>query len=37
MNSTKIKVEDISSDVISKCFISPEQRTKLDNFLAKIM
>ena len=37
MDSTKIKVEDIFSDVISKDSISPEQITKLNNFLAKIM
>ena len=37
MNSTKFKVEDIFGDVISKDSISPEQKTELDNFLAKIM
>ena len=37
MDSTKIKVEDIFGDVISKDSISPEQTTKLNNFLAKIM
>ena len=37
MNSTKIRVEDIFGDVISKDSISPEQITKLNNFLAKIM
>ena len=38
MDSTKIKVEDIfGSDVISKDSISPEQITKLNNFLAKLM
>ena len=37
MNSTKFKVEDIFGDVISKDSISPEQITKLNNFLAKIM
>ena len=38
MDSTKFKVEDIfGSDVISKDSISPEQITKLNNFLAKIM
>ena len=37
MNSTKFKVEDIFGDVISEDYISPEQRTKLDIFLAKIM
>ena len=37
MNSTKFKVEDIFGDVISKDSISPEQITKLNNFLAKIV
>ena len=37
MNSTKFKVEDIFGDVISKESNSPEQITKLNNFLAKIM
>ena len=37
MDSTKFKVEDIIGDVISKDSISPEQITKLNNFLAKIM
>ena len=37
MDSTKFKVEDIFGDVISKDPISPEQITKLNNFLAKIM
>ena len=37
MNSTKFKVEDFFGDVISKDSISPEQITKLNNFLAKIM
>ena len=37
MNSTKFKVEDIFGDVISKDSISPEQITKLNSFLAKIM
>ena len=37
MISTKLKVEDIFGDVISKDSISPEQITKLNNFLAKIM
>ena len=37
MNSTKFKVEDIFGDVISKGLISPEQITKLNYFLAKIM
>ena len=37
MDSTKFKVEDFFGDVISKDSISPEQITKLNNFLAKIM
>ena len=37
MDSTKFKVEDIFSDVISKDSLSPEQITKLNNFLAKIL
>ena len=37
MNSTKFKVEGIFGDVISKDSISPEQITKLNSFLAKIM
>ena len=37
MDSTKFKNEDIFSDVISKDSISPEQITKLNNFLTKIM
>ena len=37
MNSTKIRVEDIFGDVISKDTISPEQIRKLNNFLAKMM
>ena len=37
MDSTKLKVEDIFGDVISKDSISPEQITKLNNFLAKIL
>ena len=36
MNSTKFRVEDIFGDVISKDSISPEQITKLKNFLAKL-
>ena len=35
MNSIKFKVEDIFGDVISKDSISPEQKTKLNKFLAK--
>ena len=37
MRNTSFKVEDIFTDVISKDTISPEQITKLNNFLAKIM
>ena len=37
MNLTKLKNEDIFGDIISKDSISPEQITKLNNFLAKIM
>ena len=37
MKNTQFKVEDIFGDVISKDSISPEQITKLNNFLAKIM
>ena len=37
INSTKFKIEEIFGDVISKDSISPEQITKLNNFLAKIM
>ena len=37
MDSTKFKVEEVFGDVISKDSISPEQITKLNTFLAKIM
>ena len=37
MKNTQFKVEDVFGDVISKDSISPEQITKLNNFLAKIM
>ena len=37
MDSTKFKVEDTFGDVISEDSISQEQKTKLNNFLAKIM
>ena len=37
MKNTQFKVEDVFGDVISKDCISPEQITKLNNFLAKIM
>ena len=36
MKNTQFKVEDVFGDVISKDSISPEQITKLNNFLAKI-
>ena len=35
MISTKFKVEDKFGDVISKDSLSPEQITKLNNFLTK--
>ena len=37
MKNTQFKVEDVFGDVISKDSISPEQITKLNNFLAKII
>ena len=37
MKNTQFKVEDVFSDVISKDSISPEQITKLNNFLAKVI
>ena len=37
MKNTSFKVEDGFGDVISKHDFSHEQRTKLNNFLAKIM
>ena len=37
MNSTKLNAEDKFGDVISKDSLSPEQITKLNNLLAKIM
>ena len=37
MKNTQFKVEDVFDDVISKNCISPEQITKINNFLAKIM
>ena len=37
MDSTKFKVEDMFSDVISKDSFSPKQIAKPNNFLAKIM
>ena len=36
MKNTSFRVEDVSSVVISKDSLSPEQITKLNNFLAKI-
>ena len=35
MDSTKFKIEYIFGDVISKDSISPEQRTKLNNFFSQ--
>ena len=37
MKNTSFRVEDVFGDVISKDGISPEQITKLNKFLAKIM
>ena len=37
MKNTQFKVEDVLTDVNSKDSISPEQITKLNNLLAKIM
>ena len=37
MKNTSFKVEDVFNDIINKDTISPEQITKLNNFLAKIM
>ena len=37
MKNTQFKVKDIFGDVISKDSISPEQVTKLKNFLTKMM
>ena len=37
MRSASLKVEDISGDILSKGYISPEQKTKPNNFLASIM
>ena len=37
MKNTSFKVEDLFDNVINKDSISPEQITKLNNFLAKIM
>ena len=37
MKKTSFRVEDVFGDVTSKDSISPEQITKLNDFLAKIM
>ena len=37
MKKTNFKVEDDFGDIFSKDSISPEQKTKLNNFLTKIM
>ena len=37
VNSTKIKVEDVFGDIISKDSVSPEQLSKHNNFPAKTM
>ena len=37
MTNTSFRVKDIFTDVMNKDTISPEQITKLINFLAKIM
>ena len=37
MKNTQFKVEDVFGDLISKDSISPEQITKVNNFLAKMM
>ena len=37
MKNTEIKVEDIFGDIINNDTISPEQITKPNTFLAKIM
>ena len=37
MKSTQFKVEDVFGEVISKLNFSQEQKSKLNNFLAKIM
>ena len=37
MKNTNFRVKDVFGDVISKDSISPEQKTKLNNFLAKIL
>ena len=37
IKNTHLKIEDMFGDVISKDSLSPEQITKLNNFLAKIV
>ena len=37
ITNTRLKVEDIFGDVISKVSISPEEVTKHNNFLSKIL
>ena len=37
MDATKLKVEDIFGDVISKDSFSTEQITKVNSLLAKVM
>ena len=37
MKNTAFRVEDVFNDIIHKDTISPEQITKLNNFLAKMM
>ena len=37
MKNTQFKVEKVLSDVIRKDSISPEQITKLNKYLAKLM
>ena len=37
MKSTQIKFEDVFGDIICEKYYSPEQRTKLNIFLANIM
>ena len=37
MKNTSLKLEDVFTDVISKDTISPEQITKLNNILARMI
>ena len=37
MKITQFKVEDVFGDILSKDSYSPEQTTKLNDFLAKIL